>query len=211
MTTVYLVRHAKSIGNTERIFQGRSNLGLSAEGRAQLPQLAERFRNIPLEAVYSSPLQRAVQTAEAVSHYHHLPIQTEEDLSEIYAGEWELKRFSDLPILYPEHWRLWCEEEAHFCAPSGESIVQVHNRISSAIDRIAAQNDGKTIAVVSHGCALRCYLCHALGLPLERIEEIPLSQNTAVSRVIYDGCKIQVDYYDDLSHLEPKISQEVSV
>ncbi len=95
-------------------FQGRSNLGLSAEGRAQLPQLAERFRNIPLEAVYSSPLQRAVQTAEAVSHYHHLPIQTEEDLSEIYAGEWELKRFSDLPILYPEHWRLWCEEEAHF-------------------------------------------------------------------------------------------------
>ena len=50
MTTVYLVRHAKSIGNTERIFQGRSNLGLSAEGRAQLPQLAERFRNIPLEA-----------------------------------------------------------------------------------------------------------------------------------------------------------------
>ena len=106
MTTVYLVRHAKSIGNTERIFQGRSNLGLSAEGRAQLPQLAERFRNIPLEAVYSSPLQRAVQTAEAVGHYHNLPIQTEEDLSEIYAGEWELKRFSDLPILYPEHWRL---------------------------------------------------------------------------------------------------------
>lgn len=86
MTTVYLVRHAKSIGNTERIFQGRSNLGLSAEGRAQLPQLAERFRNIPLEAVYSSPLQRAVQTAEAVSHYHHLPIQTEVYFIEIYDG-----------------------------------------------------------------------------------------------------------------------------
>ena len=69
----------------------------------------------------------------------------------------------------------------------------------------------KPSLLVSHGCALRCYLCHALGLPLERIEEIPLSQNTAVSRVIYDGCEIQVDYYDDLSHLEPKINQEVSV
>ena len=53
------------------------------------------------------------------------------------------KRFSDLPILYPEHWRLWCEEEAHFCAPGGESAVQVHNRISRAIDRIAAENEWK--------------------------------------------------------------------
>ena len=79
------------------------------------------------------------------------------------------------------------------------------------IANVGTNFDGKTIAVVSHGCALRCYLCHALGLPLERIEEIPLSQNTAVSRVIYDGCEIQVDYYDDLSHLEPKINQEVSV
>ena len=81
MTTVYLVRHAKSIGNTERIFQGRSNFRIvGRRPGAVAGELAERFRNIPLEAVYSSPLQRAVQTAEAVSHYHHLPIQTEEDL-----------------------------------------------------------------------------------------------------------------------------------
>ena len=93
MTTVYLVRHAKSVGNTERIFQGRSNLGLSSEGMAQLPQLAERFREIPLDAIYSSPLQRAMQTAEAVNHYHHLPVQTEEGLCEIFAGEWEMKHF----------------------------------------------------------------------------------------------------------------------
>ena len=147
MTTVYLVRHAKSVGNTERIFQGRSNLGLSSEGMAQLPQLAERFREIPLDAIYSSPLQRAMQTAEAVNHYHHLPVQTEEGLCEIFAGEWEMKHFSDLPVLFPDQWRLWCEDEAHFCAPNGESIVQVHHRLSSTIDRIAAQNDGKIIAV----------------------------------------------------------------
>ena len=188
MTTVYLVRHAKSVGNTERIFQGRFNLGLSSEGMAQLPQLAERFREIPLDAIYSSPLQRAMQTAEAVNHYHHLPVQTEEGLCEIFAGEWEMKHFSDLPVLFPDQWRL-----------------------SSTIDRIAAQNDGKIIAVVSHGCALRCYLCHALGISLERIGEIPLSQNTAVSRVIYDKGSIRVDYYDDLSHLEPKVKQEVSI
>ena len=211
MTTVYLVRHAKSVGNTERIFQGRSNLGLSSEGMAQLPQLAERFREIPLDAIYSSPLQRAMQTTEAVNHYHHLPVQTEEGLCEIFAGEWEMKHFSDLPVLFPDQWRLWCEDEAHFCAPNGESIVQVHHRLSSTIDRIAAQNDGKIIAVVSHGCALRCYLCHALGISLERIGEIPLSQNTAVSRVIYDKGSIRVDYYDDLSHLEPKVKQEVSI
>lgn len=145
MTTVYLVRHAKSVGNTERIFQGRSNLGLSSEGIAQLPQLAERFRKIPLDAIYSSPLQRAMQTAEAVNHYHHLPVQTEEGLCEIFAGEWEMKHFSDLPVLFPDQWRLWCEDEAHFCAPNGESIVQVHHRLSSTIDCIAAKTTEKSL------------------------------------------------------------------
>lgn len=101
-----------------------------------MPQLAERFRKIPLDAIYSSPLQRAMQTAEAVNHYHHLPVQTEEGLCEIFAGEWEMKHFSDLPVLFPDQWRLWCEDEAHFCAPNGESIVQVHHRLSSTIDCI---------------------------------------------------------------------------
>ena len=200
MTTVYLVRHAKSVGNTERIFQGRSNLGLSAEGQAQLPQLAERFRTIPLQAVYSSPLARAMQTAAAVAHYHKLSIQPDEGLCEISAGKWEMQLFADLPVKFPEEWRYCTEDEAHFQAPGGESIVQVYERMSNTIDRIAAQNDGKTIAVVSHGCALRCYLCHALGIPLEQISQIPLSQNTAVSKVLYEGAKIQVEYYDDLSH-----------
>ncbi|MDD3193263.1 MAG: histidine phosphatase family protein [Oscillospiraceae bacterium] len=210
MTTVYLVRHAKSVGNTERIFQGCSNLGLSVEGQAQLPQLAERFREVLLDAVYSSPLQRAVQTAQAVNQYHRLPIQTDKGLCEIFAGQWEMQRFSDLPVAFPAEWRLWTEDESHFCAPGGESILQVHERMSRTIDRIAAKNEGRTVAIVSHGCALRCYLCHALGLPIEKIGEIPLSKNTAVSRVIYNGGRIQVDYYDDLSHLEDREKQEVS-
>ncbi len=211
MTTIYLVRHAKSIGNTERIFQGHTNLGLSPEGQAQLPQLAERFRDVPLDGIYSSPLLRAVQTAQAVNNYHRLPVLTEEGISEIYAGGWEAMPFADLPVLYPEEWRLWSEDEARFCAPNGESILQVYERMGKALGKIAAQNEQKTIAVVSHGCALRCYLCYALGLPVERIREVPLPKNTSVSRVVYNGNSIQVDYINDFSHLKIEAEEEVAV
>ncbi len=208
MTRIYLVRHAKSVGNTQRIFQGHTNLGLSAEGQAQLPQLAERFRNIPLDGIYASPLLRAVQTAQAVGHYHKLPVQTREGLCEIFAGQWEAKSFADLPTLYPEAWRLWSESDAGFCAPDGESLAQVYERMAKAVGEIAAQNEQKSVAVVSHGCALRCYLCYALGLPIERIREVPLPKNTSVSQVVYDGGSISVESMDDFSHLELEENQE---
>lgn len=202
MTRIYLVRHAKSIGNTNRIFQGRSDLGLSVEGQAQLPQLAERFREIHLDKIYASPLLRAVQTAQGVNHYHNLPIETDEGLCEINAGLWEMQPFEELPVRFPKEWQLWTEDVPHFEAPQGESICQVKERISRAIDHIAEENQGKTLAIVSHGCALRCYLCHAYGIPLERIAEIPLPTNTSVSCVVYHQNGIRVEWIDRLSHLE---------
>jgi len=201
MTRVYLVRHAKSVGNVIRIFQGRCNLGLSDEGKAQLPQLAEWFRYVHLDAIYASPLLRTMQTAEAVNNYHKLPIQTDDGLREIFAGEWEGQKFSELPTLFPEEWYRWTQDNANFVAPNGESVVQVYERMSETIDRIARENDGKDIAIVSHGCALRCYQCHALGIPISEIDKILIARNASVSCVIYDGDEIRVEFYDDHSFL----------
>lgn len=74
LTTIYLVRHCEAMGNINRIFQGHTDEEISDNGRLQLEKLAERFRDIHLDALYSSPLKRAYRTAEAVNRYHQLPI-----------------------------------------------------------------------------------------------------------------------------------------
>ena len=83
---LYLVRHCESLGNRENIFQGQLDLDISATGEKQLALLALRFRNVPIDAVYSSPLKRAYKTAEAVDLYHSLPIIKLPELMEVDVG-----------------------------------------------------------------------------------------------------------------------------
>ena len=107
LTTIYLVRHCEAMGNINRIFQGHTDEEISDNGRLQLEKLAERFRDIHLDALYSSPLKRAYRTAEAVNRYHQLPIHTDERLIEINGGHWEEKPWEALPELYPDEWAAW--------------------------------------------------------------------------------------------------------
>ena len=101
ITRLYLVRHCQSMGNLQNIFQGQHEYDVSPVGEQQLALLSLRFRNIHLDAIYSSPLQRAAKTAEAINVYHNLPITPLDDLMEIDVGELEAKPLGDLPALYP--------------------------------------------------------------------------------------------------------------
>ncbi len=202
MTEIFLVRHAKSLGNTRKIFQGCRDLDLSPDGEEQLSKLAERFRKIHLDAVFSSPQKRAVKTAQAVALYHEAQVEIVPRLHEIFAGKWELLPYQQISELYPYEWQLWNSGSADFCAPEGESLKDVYARMSEAVGRVALNNDGKTVAVVSHGCALRCYFCYALGLQLEKIGEVVLPGNASVSRVLYENGKAAVDFLNDETHLQ---------
>ena len=91
MTRIILVRHCEAHGNTISVFQGHTDSDISGNGAAQLELLALRCRNMPIDAIYSSPLKRAFRTAEAINQYHHLPIQIEPRLIEINGGDWEGK------------------------------------------------------------------------------------------------------------------------
>lgn len=105
---LYLVRHCESLGNHENIFQGQLDLDISATGEKQLALLALRFRNIPIDAVYSSPLKRAYKTAEAVNLYHSLPIIKLPELMEVDVGALSGmkldKAFADYPV-FAEKWQ----------------------------------------------------------------------------------------------------------
>ena len=155
VTRLYLVRHAEAEGNVKEFFQGNIDTELTEKGRRQLDCLAERFRDIPIEVMYTSPFQRALMTAEAVNRHHGLPLHKDFALREINGGGWEGRTWAEIPTLYPHQYELWTQKMHLFCAPCGDAMTNVYARMCNALTKIAQENPGKTCAVVSHGCALR--------------------------------------------------------
>ena len=156
---LYLVRHCESLGNHENIFQGQLDLDISATGEKQLALLALRFRNIPIDAVYSSPLKRAYKTAEAVDLYHSLPIIKLPELMEVDVGALSGmkldKAFSDYPV-FAEKWQ---NSPQNCIFPEGETTAEVYDRAKKALARVKADCMGKTAVITSHGFLLRCMAC----------------------------------------------------
>ena len=203
ITTLYLVRHCEAEGNWRRTFQGHTDSEVSDKGRRQLEKLAQRFAPIHLDAVYSSPLKRAVATAQAIDRAAGLPIQLEPDVIEINGGRFEGVPFADLPRLFPVEQEAWERHPEAFVAPGGESMAQVYARMQAAIARIVAAHPGETVAVASHGCAIRNYQCYACGWDLSRLNELGWSDNTAVSKFEFEegDPHPRILYLSDASHL----------
>lgn len=202
MTTIYLIRHCETKGNQQRLFQGRIDMDISDAGRAQLERLSERFRDIPLDALYSSPLLRAKRTAEAVAKYQPLAIQIDERLIEINGGCWEGRSWNDMPVFDPEQSRRWLEEPWNFGTEGDEPMRAVYDRMREALLDIAAANKGKQVAVVSHGCAIRNALCFAKGWPIEQLHTVPWCDNTGICVLTVEDGQVQVVTENDHSHLK---------
>ena len=185
VTTVYLIRHGEAEGNVLPYFQGTADTKLTEKGRAQVAYLAERFREIPLDAVYYSPWHRAKETAGAVNKYHDLPLIPEYDLHEINGGDWEGVPVVELCRKFPAEFEIWKKRIWDFQAPNGEKMTQVYQRMAEAVTRIAKANPGKTIAVCSHGCAIRNFLCYAEFNDITRLNDVGWAENTAVSQLTY--------------------------
>ncbi len=204
-TTLILIRHCEAYGNWMRVFQGHTDAPVSEKGERQLEALRARFQSVPYDAIYSSPLRRAYQTAQA-ANTRDLPIQVEPGLIEINGGQWEGKKWIELPEQFPDSFADWSLHPSRFQAPGGESMRQVYDRVWEAANRIAAQNPGKRVICVSHGCAIRNLLCRALGKPLEELDTVDWCDNTAVSVLRFDGEKFAVELQNDNSHLTGALS-----
>lgn len=207
MTRIYLIRHAEAEGNIRRLFQGHYDGAVSENGRRQLERLRERCRPYPFAAVYSSPLRRAVETARAARGGRRLPIHTDERLMEICGGHWEGKPWDDLPGLFPTENHVWENEPWNFEPEGGEPMRSVYARMHTVVGEIARRYAGRTVCVVSHGCAIRNFLCWAQGWPIERLSEVPWVDNTAVSIIDFDDAfSPHVVRLGDNSHLKGGLS-----
>ena len=200
MTKIYIVRHCEAEGNIKRIFQGHTDGAVSENGRMQLAALANRFKDTDFSAIYTSPLTRAILTAQAINH-NGLELKISDELKEIRGGDWEGREFKSFPADFPNESHMWNIEPHLFIAPNGESMKSVYNRMFSFFKKVEEFNKGQTIAIVSHGCAIRNLICAVKGYSHDRLNDIKWSDNTAVTKVIIDGGNRTVIYENDNLHL----------
>lgn len=121
-------------------------------------------------------------------------------------GDWEGKSWDVIESDYPVEHNLWRNAPEKFSAPNGESMERVYNRIREAIDGIARENDGKRVAVVSHGCALRNYMCHARFGDIKRLRDADWIEHTSITCVRYYERSIEVVFANDFAHLDESLT-----
>lgn len=201
MTKLYLIRHAEAEGNLYRLAQGHYDGLITERGYQQIAALRRRFADIPVDAVYASDLFRTRTTARAIYEAKGLPLHTDPALREIRMGCWEGRPWQELAMEYPEELYCFNRDMGKWHVEGGETVQDVLDRFIPALRRIAEENDGKTVAVVSHGMALRIVLGTLQGLTMEEINATHHGDNTNVSLVEYENGDFRVVFRDDNSHL----------
>lgn len=211
VTTVYLVRHCQSTGNTEGRFQGRFDAPVGEEGRKQLALLALRFRNEPLDALYSSPLTRAMETARAVNEYHHLPIQQREGLLEISAGDIENMLVTEVARRYPELTDHWNHAPDRCEFPHGETMEQVYTRVNRELDEIIAENPGRRMFIATHGGVIRNIYARVAHGSILGLRDGAVFGNTGVNVLLAEDGDLRFAQVNDLAHLPENLRRKPTI
>jgi len=189
MTTVYLARHGESDWNVERRWQGHADRPLTDRGREQAETLAARLADVELDAIYSSDLRRAWETAEAVARTQGLEVVRLPELREVHVGSWRGLTRDECEARFPEAFERWRAGGSGW--EDGESYEEMGERILGAVSRLAGQHPGGAILIVSHGGPIRAVHAHALGVDIATHRRTgPVEPNARLSSVAVENGRI---------------------
>lgn len=179
MTYILLIRHGQNDWVTKRRLAGWiQGVHLNDVGQQQAENLSERLRELPLAAVYSSPLERCMETANVIARPHNLEVFDLEELGEVRYGKWEGKRLKKLR----KKRRKWYNVQhfpSRFRFPEGESFVAVQQRAVSAIEKLSERHQKELIALVSHADVIKLILSHYIGSHIDLFQRINIAPASA--------------------------------
>ena len=150
MTTLYMIRHGETPWNVEGRYQGQLDPPLTEQGRRQAESTAARLASLGFEAIYSSDLARAQQTAAALAEQTGLPVRLDSRLREIHQGEWQGVLIGDIRARWPAEIHGWENDPWHHHPPGGESLPALQTRVYAVIDELTARHPHGKVAVFSH-------------------------------------------------------------
>jgi probable phosphoglycerate mutase len=200
-TRLYLARHGATSLSAEDRFSGAVGVPLSDEGRHQAGRLAERLRTVGLQAIYASPLGRALETARIVGRAVGMDPIEREGLREIAHGHWEGLSRHDVEARFAEEYAAWEADPFSFAPEGGESGVAVLARALPVVREIVTRHQGQRVLVVSHKATIRLVLSSLLGFDgrgyRDRLDQAPACLNVLDFK---DAVHARLMLFNDTSH-----------
>jgi broad specificity phosphatase PhoE len=201
MTEIILVRHGETEWNASEIFRGRADIDLNETGLRQAELLGKYLSGEKIDRIYSSPLKRAVKTAEAIAKHRKTGVNIVENLIDFDCGEWQgltVEQVKDKDdVLYQD----WLDTPEQMRIPGGETLEDVLNRAMPFVVGSVMKCREGTIALVSHRVVLKVLICALLKLDNSHFWDIKID-NGAITRFVYDGNHAVLTGHNDTSYLK---------
>ena len=201
MTEIILVRHGETEWNVAEIFRGRIDIDLNEMGIKQAGLLAEYLSNVKIDAIYSSPLKRALKTAEIVAGYHKLDVDIASGLIDFNYGKWQGLSHQEVKDKYKELYAEWINHPDQVKMPTGESLGDIRKRATGVVAEVIASYQG-TVVLVSHRVVNKVLICALLGLDNSHFWNI--RQDTCgITTFTYENGRFTLTKHNDTSYLKP--------
>lgn len=201
MTTIILARHGETEWNAEEIFRGRVDVDLNETGIREAELLAEHLSYMTIAAVYSSPLKRALQTAEMIARHHDVKVEVSPQLIDLDYGEWQGLSHETVRDRYGQLYHEWLNNPQLVKMPAGESLDDVRRRAISLVEDITAKVEG-AIVLVSHRVVHKVLICALLALDISHFWNIRID-TAGISVFAYEDDRFVLTRHNDTSFLKP--------
>ncbi len=198
---IYMIRHGQTDFSRENKFCGSIDPPLNAVGLRMADAFGAAYADRPWTAIFSSPMQRAQRTAEALAKRVGVTPQLEDGLREISYGEWEGMRHEDAKAKFPEAYAWWQEDTASRAVPGGETAFQVAARAAPVVEKIRTRYKDGNILLVSHKATIRILACALLGMDVRLFRNRIDQPVAAVSRFEIKKTGPMLVMHGDVSHL----------
>lgn len=199
---MYLARHGETADNANRIFQGQGGSGLAPRGRAQAERLATRMKRAALDAIVSSDLERALETAQIVGRACGVDVERNPHLREVNVGTWTGKSYDEIERLHPEDWAAIARGE-DVRRGGGETYAELAVRIELALEQIAGARPHGRVLVVSHGGAIRSFIARILGVSKEGFRVLDAVSNCGLTHLERsESGRYSLRTWNDVEHLD---------
>jgi len=202
MTEIILARHGETEWNVAEVFRGRIDIELNETGIKQAELLAGYLRDIKIDAIYSSPLKRALKTAEIIASYHELAVEIAPGLIDFNYGKWQGLAHQEVKDKYKELYAEWINSPDKVKMPTGESLNDVRKRAMGVVEKVIAKYKG-TVVLVSHRVVNKVLICALLGLDNSHFWNIKQDM-CGITTFTYENGRFILTEHNNTSYLTQK-------